>query len=317
MKTGRKAKNPFIDISKKCGIKPFDMEEIVVENLELTNIEPDQLKLFPNLQVIYLNNNKLTKLDNLNFCIRLEIIDARDNQISHIHLPKQSFLKELYLANNNFTDVDLFIEEASNLRNLEILDLRNNLLTQVRGYRQMIISKFQSLKVLDGLEVLVSERQKANLQKSDKASTTKTKRRPCSMLDFLKSAPLSEPDKEVIKKSEHIRKLMEKKRKEEEEEQTKAARLQREEFEAKNKINDIPIPEGLDFLGKTKKLIIQDVPKKQNRARSRMYIKTTTFAEIDPILEPDDKEDKFVLLNPNIPKAAMDHVLKTQFVYPE
>ena len=314
--TKPKSTNPFLNIAKRCGIKPFDMEEIVIEKIGLTKIEPDHLKLFPNLQVIYLNNNKLTELDNLNYCIRLETIDARGNQISHLHLPKQAFLKELYLADNNFSDVDEFIKEASNLRNLEVLDLRGNIITQVKGYRQAMIAKFQALKTLDGLEVLKSERMKANPQKNLLTKSGRTQKRPFSMFDFLRTAPISAPDIEVKKKSDRIRSIMEERKRIEEEEQTKAAREMREEFEAKINQDELPLPEGLDFLGQKKKLEPQPKPQKTRRAASRMYIKTATFAEKNEPFQYD-KKSVFESLNSDIPKAATSHCLKESLVFPE
>ena len=315
--TKQKNTNPFLNISKRCGIKPFDMEEIVVEKIGLIAIEPEQLKLFPNLQVIYLNNNNLTELNNLNYCIRLEMIDARGNQISHLHLPKQTFLKELYLADNNFSDVDEFLKEANNLRNLEVLDLRGNLITQVKGYRQSMIAKFHSLKTLDGLEVLKTERMKANPQKHLLTKSNKTQKRPFSMFDFLRTAPISAPDIEVKKKSDRIRHKIEEKRRMEEEEQTRAARELREEYEAKINQNDLPLPEGLDFLGQNKKIEPPPKPPKKVRASSRMYIKTATFAEKNDSFQDSDNKSIFGSLNSDIPKVATNHYLKETFVFPD
>ena len=309
----KKPVNPFLEISKKCGITPYGMEEIVLDKMGLTSINKEDLKLFPNLQVIYLTNNNLTELSGLNYCIRLEAIDARQNKISHINLPKQTFLKELYLANNKFQDIETFINEASNLRNLKILDLRDNLVTQVRGYRQAVIAKFQSLEVLDGLAVTKYERAKATAKLNSRSS--RIQKRSCSMLQYLQTAPLSQVDTLVNKRAEKIRENRKNQEKKEKEEQDKIERQMKEDFAKYSMMDAVPLPDSLDFLKKKNEGGLGDSPVKQTRAKSRMYIKMATFAEKNT--EFDDDASRFEKLNPDLSGIAMDLCLKENVVFPK
>lgn len=286
-------KNPFLDIAAKCSVKPYDMEEIVLDRMGLTKIEPDQLKLFPNLQVLYITNNKLTILNNLQPCIRLTIIDARNNHLNELDLRKQTFLRGLYLANNRFESIEQFLKQTSHLRNLEVLDLRGNEITQIKGYRNAIIEKFPNLETLDGLDITKAERNKINVSR-----TFSTQRKPQSMLEFLRSLPLSDADSIVSKRANQIRAATKLREQKEEEERTMFARLQKEKFEAAAHITRAPLPDTVGFAHEDKISVISTTEPVKKRSRSRMYIKTSTFPES----AKDENTQFFETMNPRLPK---------------
>ncbi|EAY07306.1 Leucine Rich Repeat family protein [Trichomonas vaginalis G3] len=269
------------------------MEEIVLDKMGITSIEPDQLKLFPNLQVLYITNNKLEILNNLEPCIRLLVIDARNNLLSEIDLRKQTFLNALYLANNKFESIENFLKQTANLRNLQILDLRGNEITQNKGYRQAIIEKFPSLEILDGLEVTKAERKKITISR-----TLPNQKKPLSMLDFLKSLPLSDADSRVLRRADQIRAATQLRLQKEEEERQKIEREQKERFEAFANIKRAPLPDCVGF--KREEVIIHKNTSEtvRRRSRSRMFIKASTFPES----AKDEGTSFFEMMNPTLPK---------------
>lgn len=303
-----KNKNPFLEIATKCSVKPFDMEEIVLDRLGITSIEPDQLKLFPNLTVLYITHNKLKILNNLQPCIRLSFIDARNNQLSELDLKKQIFLRVLYLANNKFEYIENFMKQTSHLRNLEVLDLRGNEITQIKGYRAMMIDQFPNLETLDGIDITKSERIKNNVfQRS-----TTIQRKPQTMLEFLTSLPLSDADTVVSRRAGQIRVATELRLKKEEEERTKFARMQKEKFEALAHITRAPLPDSIGFKHEEKEEKNENHDEGKRRSRSRMYIKTSTFPEA----AKDEGTKFFEYMNPKLPKIPT-RACNEAVVYPK
>lgn len=160
MKKAKASKGPLTEIASHLKQKCFDMEELVADNIGLEQLDRNDLKQFPNLQFLYIPNNKLTILDNLENNFRLTFIDARNNQISDIDIPKQEYIRELYLSGNLLHDFDRILAKMAHMKDLETLDLRGNPLTLEKGYRQSVISQFQFLKTLDGIEVVRPEKKK-------------------------------------------------------------------------------------------------------------------------------------------------------------
>lgn len=160
MKKAKASKGPLTEIASHLKQKCFDMEELVADNIGLEQLDRNDLKQFPNLQFLYIPNNKLTILDNLENNFRLTFIDARNNQISDIDIPKQEYIRELYLSGNLLHDFDRILAKMTHMKDLETLDLRGNPLTLEKGYRQSVISQFQFLKTLDGIEVVRPEKKK-------------------------------------------------------------------------------------------------------------------------------------------------------------
>jgi len=123
----------------------------------------------------------LKKIENLDvYCRNLEILLLQNNQISKIeNLNKLKCLKYLNLALNNITKIENlegceslekldftvnFIEDitcVASLKNnihLRELYLVGNPCTKIEGYREYVINTLPQLKVLDGQEILKSER---------------------------------------------------------------------------------------------------------------------------------------------------------------
>lgn len=159
---GKKYKGPLTEIASHLKQKTFDMEELVADNIGLEEIIEDDLKQFPNLQALFIPRNKLKVLNHLEKNFRITFLDARDNQITDIDLPKQEFIRELYLSGNLLHDFDSILAKMSHMKDLETLDLRGNPLTLEKGYRQSFIAQFQYLKILDGIEVVRPPKKKGS-----------------------------------------------------------------------------------------------------------------------------------------------------------
>ncbi|OHT10065.1 hypothetical protein TRFO_20786 [Tritrichomonas foetus] len=316
----QKSKNPFINMSKQCHIKPFDIEEIALDHQGLNEIQPDTLSLFPNLQSLYIPNNNLYVLANLDANIRLKMIDARNNKIKKVNLGKQLYLIELYLANNNITNLIDFLGCTMHLKSLEILDLRQNGIIHESRYKHQMIKAFPSLKILDGIDIthdkqIINERKLHQIKDSTLAtrnpqtqsqhrfSDVKTKKniRAKSVLDFIKNSPLSAPDLNIVKKANHIKQT----RNLFNNSQHEASVFNKDENNKEEMLNiEAPIPDGLDFLKKSDILNKCDVsgdPKRRSN-RSRSYLKAATFAECKN-LKPE--EEIFLKMNPNIGSSSL------------
>jgi len=106
------------------------------ENPKKINLENKNLKKFPewvfkikNLQTLYLDDNKLTKILKLNnnSLPDLKQLNIDNNKLTEINLDNISLpnLQKLYIASNELTDINL------NLSNLQQLDIEFNNLTEI------------------------------------------------------------------------------------------------------------------------------------------------------------------------------------------
>ena len=120
---------------------------------------------FVNLNVLWLNNNVLRKIENLDDQIRMFELYVFNNQITTLEgsLQKMRFLKKLLLHNNKLKDLDVQLEYLARLPFLEELTLFGNSIAEERGYRLKVICRCPSVKVLDRHAVTDAERFEANV----------------------------------------------------------------------------------------------------------------------------------------------------------
>jgi len=139
----------------------------LIENLGATNDQYDTIDL---------SDNEIKKLENFPLLPRLQTIFASNNRITRIlpsiteSLPN---LDTLILTNNNVTrleDVDALV----GFKKLKTLSLLDNPVTKRPGYRNYVIHKIPSLKLLDFKKVKVKEREEAKrtYTKQDKSEKT-------------------------------------------------------------------------------------------------------------------------------------------------
>ena len=300
-----KISNPFLELSSHLKTTPFSTQELVLDKANITEIGENDLSYYPNLQALYIPGNKIQVLNHLDKNIRLTIIDARDNQIVDFDFKKQTFLTDLFLSGNKLQDLECILGKLCHLRNLETLDLRGNPLTLEKGYRQQVLNAMPWLINLDGIETK-QDKQRAQLKQimitrgNRSLHPTRSGRRPQSILEQLRTRPLSAADLVVKRKAAHIRAQTQLRLKREEEERTAAARKQREEFEMKAQQEELPMPEGLDFLGQLKKKeqVVEEKTVSNRRPISRMYLKKPVYTQPSKLSKDDEVMRRF---NPELP----------------
>jgi hypothetical protein len=308
MRAGRAGgADPFRAIAERSGVRSYDIEELVLDHAALDAIPEGSLAAFPNLQCLFVPFNKLKSLCHLEGNLRLKLIDARSNLLVEVDLSHQQFVTELLLADNLLRDFDTFMGKIGHMRDLETLDVRGNPLCQGRGFRHRVIAKFAHLKVLNGVDVTVKER-----NRSTRLIPHETIRlRAQSMLDYLKTRPLCEADSVVGRKAETIRRGREERRRRELEESTAVARQRRDAFEAASAARSLPVPVWLQP---------REVPAEPKReggqqrtAATRMFLKRAQWRDLD--ITPPDQE--FVLgLNPGFTDKALKRAVDYSIRYP-
>lgn len=109
------------------------------------------LDSFPNLQSLWINNNQLVTLENLNGNFRLKALYAHNNGICSLKgsLTSLRSLNELDLSCNNIRDAEKVEKTLMCLGSLEALNLSNNPCCEEADYRLRIVHAIPSLKVLD------------------------------------------------------------------------------------------------------------------------------------------------------------------------
>jgi protein TilB len=141
------------------GILP-DLEEISLHQLELERIEVVG-DICRKIQILYLQNNIIPKIENLSHCKDLQYLNVALNNIERIEgLRTCEFLNKLDLT-VNFIDLDTFEESIAELRHnrqLRDLYLMGNPCTDWDGCREFVAAVLGQLEQLDGKAITRTER---------------------------------------------------------------------------------------------------------------------------------------------------------------
>jgi len=118
---------------------------------------------FVNLESLWLDQNKLKKINHLDANFRIKALYAQDNQICTLHgsLPAFTFLETLDLSNNQLRDLDKQLKVLEKFQFLRTLNLKGNPLVEEPDYRLTVIHHMPQLHVLDQHVVTDAERRKA------------------------------------------------------------------------------------------------------------------------------------------------------------
>jgi protein TilB len=137
-----------------------ELEEISLHQLEIEKIEVIG-DICRKLKILYLQNNIISKIENLNHCKDMEYLNLALNNIERIEgLRTMEFLRKLDLT-VNFIDCDTFEESIAELRynrSLRELYLMGNPSTDWSGHRHFVIGVLPSLEELDGKAITRTER---------------------------------------------------------------------------------------------------------------------------------------------------------------
>ncbi|ETE62791.1 Leucine-rich repeat-containing protein 6, partial [Ophiophagus hannah] len=135
----------------------FSLEEVSLHQQNIEKIEHLD-KWCRNLKILYLQNNLISKIENVSRLKKLAYLNLALNNIEKFeNLEGCEDLQKLDLTAN-------FIGELSSLKilknniHLEELFLVGNPCTDFEGYRQFVVATLQQLRFLDCIEVTRSER---------------------------------------------------------------------------------------------------------------------------------------------------------------
>ena len=171
-----KVGNPWSILPIKNKKYAKDLVEVHLSDRSLSSLE--KFDQFPNLEVIWLNNNSVSKtfvaltlihllqlqnLDDIASNFRVKEVYCQNNQLSNIEgIRRFKFLQVLLIGDNQLRDLDVFLEFLSRFAFLEQLDLFGNPLAEEPDYRLKIIKAMPQIKILDRHKVTQIERTKAD-----------------------------------------------------------------------------------------------------------------------------------------------------------
>ncbi len=160
-----------------------NLKEITLHQFELENIGPVLHQLCRELQIIYLQNNLISKIENLHHLKDLRYLNMAVNNVTWIeNLEQNEMLEKLDLTVNCVEDL-ICVENLKsnvNLRELFAFEfcilqtvtnfccrfLLGNPCANIEGYRLFIIETLPQLHSLDGEDITKTERLKAKQEYS-------------------------------------------------------------------------------------------------------------------------------------------------------
>lgn len=116
-----------------------------------------------NLEVLWLHDNKLSCLNNLDHNIRIRQLYAHNNRLCTLKgsLLKLKFLTHLDVSHNQLKGLSKVLSTLQKLRFLQELNLQGNPCCEEPQYRLLMLSALPGLQLLDHHEVTTLERQQA------------------------------------------------------------------------------------------------------------------------------------------------------------
>ena len=152
---------------RKTVVRPNDITELHFGERKLERI--GSFGKFKNLQRLWLNGNKLRRINCLHDNFRLTELYLQDNLIVDVtgsirHLTE---LQLLMLQGNQLKHLTDVIHELGRMQRLQVLNLFGNPLAQDYDYRNYVIHNIKSLQRLDRREILKKERDIAQKRYGD------------------------------------------------------------------------------------------------------------------------------------------------------
>jgi protein TilB len=139
------------------------MEEVSLHQFDIEKIE-NLDKLCRHLKILYLQNNIIEKLENLEKLKELEYLNLAVNSVSIIeNLEGCESLKKLDLTLNfiDIEDLAISIKNLSQVYSLSELFLTGNPCEKFQYFKEYVIASLPQVTILNGNEILKSERIKA------------------------------------------------------------------------------------------------------------------------------------------------------------
>jgi Leucine-rich repeat (LRR) protein len=135
---------------------PIQTEKGAKESVEIFlanrggNKISDQFSRFPNVEVVWLNSNRLLFLNNLQSNFRIQEIYVQDNHLVSLEgIRHLKFLRVLLASNNHLRNLDKQLSLLKKLAFLKKLDLFGNPLAEEPDYRLRCLFFVPQLDILD------------------------------------------------------------------------------------------------------------------------------------------------------------------------
>lgn len=140
--------------------------QLFLGNRGLEKLDAAQMATFSNLSVLWLNDNKLTKLKGLDENVRLTALYLQNNRITSISsascsLSKLRFLRTLMLQNNRIINLTETLGVLERLPQLNTLNLFGNPIAEEADSRLTTVHRLRALDVLDQHPVTPVDRERA------------------------------------------------------------------------------------------------------------------------------------------------------------
>jgi hypothetical protein len=178
--------DPYSCLSHKGKKYAKETEEVYLANLGGTSLS-ESFRDFFNLEVVWFNNNRLTRLDNLEPCFRIREMYLQNNRLVSLKFLKSfKFLRTLLLSNNQIKNLDKQIQLLTRLSSLKKLDLFDNSIADEPDYRLRMIYHVPQVELLDRLGVTFEQRQRAEevVPNMDKVAAAPPVRAPKKAFTF-------------------------------------------------------------------------------------------------------------------------------------
>ena len=137
-----------------------NLEEVALHQLEIEKIEMFD-KLCRHIQILLLQNNLIEKMENLNKLKELKYLNLALNNISIIEGLENSESLEKIDFTCNFITGATYLRSIWNLKkcaSIREIYLTGNPCTDFPKYRELLVAVVDQLNIIDGKEVLPSER---------------------------------------------------------------------------------------------------------------------------------------------------------------
>mmetsp|Transcript_33819 Transcript_33819/g.79028 ORF Transcript_33819/g.79028 Transcript_33819/m.79028 type:complete len:492 (-) Transcript_33819:42-1517(-) len=156
--------DPYHCIVKKNQKYANDCTEVYLANRGATHVS-DNFRNFPNLEVIWFNGNRLSRLEHLSHNFRIREVFIQDNMLvslSGLSPKKQPFLRVLLASNNQLRNLEKQLPLLASFSFMKKLDLFGNPCAEEPDYRLKTVYQIPQVDILDRHTVTRTERAKAD-----------------------------------------------------------------------------------------------------------------------------------------------------------
>lgn len=159
--SGEKELDPYSCLCKRGPSYAKQCEEVYLSNSGGTSLS-ENFQYFVNLEVVWFNNNRLTRLVNLEPCFRIREMYLQNNRLVSLSFLKHfKFLRVLLASNNQISNLTKQLQLLSRQSFLKKLELFDNSVADEPEYRLRMIYHAPQIEILDRLGVTMEQRQRA------------------------------------------------------------------------------------------------------------------------------------------------------------